>query len=78
MFTDPTIRIILAIAVAGLAYFLYTKGRDAWENAKSALFTAPAFIATVIHIFIVVGAATSWIGFNTYFLGNGQVNAKQK
>ena len=79
MFTeDPTIRIVLIIAAVGLAYFLYKKGLVAWDNAKAILFTAPAFIATLLHIFIAVGAATSWVGFNTYFLGNGvQTSAKK-
>lgn len=74
---DPTIRIILIMALAGLAFFLYKKGKVAWDSAKSILFTAPAFIATLLHIFIVVGAATSWVGFNTYFLGNGVQSAKK-
>jgi hypothetical protein len=40
---------------------------------KTDLFSISALVVTVLHIFIIVGAVTCWIGVQTQILGNDPV-----
>ena len=40
---------------------------------KADLFSVSALVVTVLHIFMIVGAVTCWIGVQTQVLGNDPV-----
>lgn len=40
---------------------------------KADLFSISALVVTVLHIFMIVGAVTCWIGVQTQILGNDPV-----
>jgi len=45
---------------------------------KADLFSISALIVTILHIFVVVGAITCWIGVQTQILGNDPVRVVSK
>lgn len=44
-----------------------------FDNIKANLFTIHGVVTSLIHLFVVVGAATVWIGLQVYVLGNDPV-----
>ena len=44
-----------------------------FDNIKQNLFTVHGLVTSFIHLFVVVGAATVWIGVQVYVLGNDPV-----
>lgn len=44
-----------------------------FENIKANIFTVHGVITSLIHLFLVVGAITVWIGAQVYVLGNDPV-----
>jgi len=40
---------------------------------KADLFSLSALVVTILHIFMIVGAVTCWIGIQTQILGNDPV-----
>ncbi len=45
---------------------------------KADLFSISAVVVTILHIFVVVGAVTCWIGVQTQILGNDPVRVVSK
>jgi|DEB0MinimDraft_3_1074331.scaffolds.fasta_scaffold01802_1 hypothetical protein len=45
---------------------------------KADLFSISALVVTVLHIFMIVGAVTCWIGVQTQVLGNDPVRVVSK
>lgn len=43
------------------------------SKIKADLFSISALVVTVLHIFMIVGAVTCWIGVQTQILGNDPV-----
>jgi len=43
------------------------------HKIKADLFSISALVVTVLHIFMIVGAVTCWIGIQTQVLGNDPV-----
>jgi hypothetical protein len=48
------------------------------SKIKADLFSVSALIVTILHIFVVVGAITCWIGVQTQILGNDPVKVVSK
>ena len=48
------------------------------HKIKADLFSISALIVTILHIFMVVGAVTCWIGVQTQFLGNDPIKVVSK
>ena len=48
------------------------------HKIKADLFSISALIVTILHIFVVVGAITCWIGVQTQILGNDPVRVVSK
>jgi hypothetical protein len=49
-----------------------------FEQIKSNLFTIHGVVTSLIHLFVVVGAVTVWIGTQVYVLGNDPVAQMQQ
>lgn len=49
-----------------------------FEQIKANLFTIHGIVTSLIHLFVVVGAVTVWIGTQVYVLGNDPVAQMQK
>ena len=45
---------------------------------KADLFSISAVVVTILHIFMIVGAVTCWIGVQTQILGNDPVRVVSK
>ena len=43
------------------------------HKIKADLFSISALVVTILHIFMIVGAVTCWIGIQTQVLGNDPV-----
>ena len=43
------------------------------SKIKADLFSISALVVTVLHIFMIVGAVTCWIGVQTQILGNDPI-----
>ena len=48
------------------------------HKIKADLFSISALIVTILHIFMVVGAVTCWIGVQTQVLGNDPIKVVAK
>ena len=48
------------------------------HKIKADLFSVSAVVVTILHIFVVVGAVTCWIGVQTQILGNDPVRVVSK
>lgn len=48
------------------------------HKIKADLFSISAVVVTILHIFMVVGAVTCWIGVQTQILGNDPVRVVAK
>ena len=48
------------------------------HKIKADLFSISALIVTILHIFVVVGAVTCWIGVQAQVLGNDPVRVVSK
>jgi|688.fasta_scaffold1235004_2 hypothetical protein len=48
-----------------------------FEQIKANIFTVHGIITSLIHLFLVVGAVTVWIGTQVYVLGNDPVAQMQ-
>jgi len=48
------------------------------HKIKADLFSISAVVVTILHIFVVVGAVTCWIGVQTQILGNDPVRVVSK
>ena len=48
------------------------------HKIKADLFSISALIVTILHIFMIVGAVTSWIGVQTQILGNDPIKVVSK
>lgn len=44
-----------------------------FEQIKANIFTIHGVVTSLIHLFLVVGAVTVWIGTQVYVLGNDPV-----
>lgn len=44
-----------------------------FEQIKANIFSIHGVITSIIHLFLVVGAVTVWIGTQVYVLGNDPV-----
>jgi hypothetical protein len=49
-----------------------------FEQIKANIFTVHGIITSLIHLFLVVGAVTVWIGTQVYVLGNDPVAQMQQ
>lgn len=49
-----------------------------FDQIKANLFTIHGIVTSLIHLFVVVGAVTVWIGTQVYVLGNDPVAAIQQ
>lgn len=49
-----------------------------FDNIKANLFTIHGIITSLIHLFVVVGAVTVWVGTQVYILGNDPVASIQQ
>lgn len=49
-----------------------------FDKIKEGLFTVHGVVTSLIHLFVVVGAATVWIGVQIYVLGNDPVAQVQQ
>lgn len=48
------------------------------HKIKTDLFSISALVVTVLHIFMIVGAVTCWIGVQTQILGNDPIKVVSK
>ena len=48
------------------------------HKIKADLFSVSAVVVTILHIFMVVGAVTCWIGVQTQILGNDPIKVVAK
>jgi hypothetical protein len=48
------------------------------HKIKADLFSISAVVVTILHIFMIVGAVTCWIGVQTQILGNDPVRVVAK
>lgn len=44
-----------------------------FDSIKANIFTIHGVITSLIHLFLVVGAVTVWVGVQVYVLGNDPV-----
>lgn len=49
-----------------------------FDQIKTNLFTIHGIVTSLIHLFVVVGAVTVWIGTQVYVLGNDPVASIQQ
>jgi hypothetical protein len=49
-----------------------------FESIKQNIFTIHGVITSLIHLFVVVGAGTVWVGVQVYVLGNDPVAQVQQ
>jgi hypothetical protein len=48
------------------------------SKIKADLFSVSAVVVTILHIFMIVGAITCWIGVQTQILGNDPIKVVSK